>query len=98
MESPCAYYVQSCSVGAGSSGKAAGSANLLGSWDNFVGTSPGPTGPSAGLKPSPTIPRNASTPNLESKARDPFADIGEYCRMYKYFHNWYVYLLTTLDQ
>ncbi|XP_049959498.1 cyclin-G-associated kinase isoform X1 [Schistocerca serialis cubense] len=56
--------------------------NLLGSWDNFqsaptygIGQGSQPLGP--GLMPtSPSIPRNASTPNLESKARDPFADLG----------------------
>lgn len=48
------------------------SSNLLGGWDGFSR----PQGPS--LAPSgPSIPRNASTPNLESKARDPFADLGE---------------------
>jgi hypothetical protein len=46
--------------------------NLLGAWDGFS-RSQGP-----GLTPAgPSIPRNASTPNLESKARDPFADLGE---------------------
>jgi hypothetical protein len=41
--------------------------NLLGGWDGFLQSQ----------GPSPSIPRNASTPNLESKAHDPFADIGE---------------------
>ncbi|XP_069674893.1 cyclin-G-associated kinase isoform X3 [Periplaneta americana] len=45
--------------------------NLLGGWDGFS-RSQGP-----GLTPTgASIPRNASTPNLESKARDPFADLG----------------------
>ncbi|XP_063218105.1 cyclin-G-associated kinase isoform X2 [Bacillus rossius redtenbacheri] len=61
-------------VGVAAPSKAA-TANLLGSWDGFMGAS-APPGPTAGLKPSSTIPRNASTPNLESRARDPFADIG----------------------
>ncbi|XP_066992198.2 cyclin-G-associated kinase [Anabrus simplex] len=51
---------------------------LLGSWDGFMSASSTPPqqrGPS--LTPAqPSIPRNASTPNLESKARDPFADLG----------------------
>ena len=46
--------------------------NLLGGWDGFPARPQG--GP--GLT-SPSIPRNASTPNLESKARDPFADLGK---------------------
>ncbi|PNF37550.1 Cyclin-G-associated kinase [Cryptotermes secundus] len=40
--------------------------NLLGGWDGFSR----PQGPGS------SIPRNASTPNLESKVRDPFADLG----------------------
>lgn len=40
--------------------------NLLGGWDGFLQSQ----------GPSPSIPRNASTPNLDSKARDPFADLG----------------------
>ncbi|GFG30074.1 hypothetical protein Cfor_09502 [Coptotermes formosanus] len=40
--------------------------NLLGGWDGFLQSQ----------GPSPSIPRNASTPNLESKAHDPFADIA----------------------
>ncbi|KAK7866852.1 hypothetical protein R5R35_006024 [Gryllus longicercus] len=34
-----------------------------------------PGGMGAGLTP-PSIPRNASTPNLESKSRDPFSDLA----------------------
>nr|CAD7428516.1 unnamed protein product [Timema monikensis] len=47
--------------------------NLLGSWDGLAT----PQTAAPGLSPMPaSIPRNASTPNLESRARDPFADIG----------------------
>nr|CAD7567868.1 unnamed protein product [Timema californicum] len=46
--------------------------NLLGSWDGLAT----PQTAAPGLSPMPaSIPRNASTPNLESRARDPFADI-----------------------
>nr|CAD7257021.1 unnamed protein product [Timema shepardi] len=46
--------------------------NLLGSWDGLAT----PQSAAPGLSPMPaSIPRNASTPNLESRARDPFADI-----------------------
>jgi len=41
--------------------------NLLGGWDGFLQSQ----------GPNPSIPRNASTPNLDSKARDPFADLGK---------------------
>lgn len=40
--------------------------NLLGGWDGFLQSH----------GPSPSIPRNASTPNLENKARDPFEELG----------------------
>jgi hypothetical protein len=39
----------------------------LGGWDGF----------SRSQGPGTSIPRNASTPTLESKVRDPFADLGE---------------------
>ncbi|XP_076353387.1 cyclin-G-associated kinase-like isoform X2 [Tachypleus tridentatus] len=50
---------------------------LLGSWDS-VFTSPSPEVPTSERPPNITMPRNASTPNLEAlkETTDPFADLG----------------------
>lgn len=63
--------------------------SLLGSWDsvyqtNSTNNAPAASGSTAtggqnflGQRLNPGgIPRNASTPNLEALAKDPFADLG----------------------
>ncbi|XP_076320143.1 cyclin-G-associated kinase-like isoform X1 [Tachypleus tridentatus] len=52
-------------------------ASLMGGWDS-VFTSPSPAVPPGKHFPNVTIPRNASTPNLEAlkETCDPFADLG----------------------
>ncbi|XP_013776083.1 cyclin-G-associated kinase-like [Limulus polyphemus] len=52
-------------------------ASLLGSWDS-VFTPPSPAVPTSQRPPNVTMPRNASTPNLEAlkETTDPFADLG----------------------
>lgn len=47
--------------------------SLMGNWDSILKQTP-----SVGARPMtlPSIPRNSSTPNLETKAKDPLADFG----------------------
>lgn len=47
--------------------------SLLGNWDSILKQTS-----SGGVRPMtlPNIPRNSSTPNLETKAKDPLADFG----------------------
>lgn len=47
--------------------------DLLGNWDSFVA----PNVPSRPMT-APTMPRNASTPNLETKMKDPLADFANF--------------------
>ena len=47
--------------------------SLMGNWDSLLKQTP-----SVGARPMtlPTIPRNSSTPNLETKTKDPLAEFG----------------------
>ena len=47
--------------------------DLMGNWDNFIA----PNVPSRPMT-APSMPRNASTPNLETKMKDPLADFANF--------------------